>query len=250
MITSRNFKYSKFNFPCGEMQVNIDYYEPGMPLHLTFEFENNEEIIELLLIYNALKHMNKKIDVLILPYVPFSRQDRVNKYGECFSLQIFSALINFMAIKKVQIIDPHSDVVTALIDNYEVISQHEVFQSLLACKSQFYLICPDGGALKKIYKSAIHEECLGVVECSKKRNLSTGEISGTVVHWEDFNGKECIIMDDICDGGRTFIEIAKILKEKNAGIITLMVSHGFFTKGFEVFEDLIDEIYTRKGRVK
>ena len=61
------------------------------------------------------------------------------------------------------------------------------------------------------------------------------------------------IVDDICDGGRTFIEIAKYLKEADSidsSRIHLMVTHGFFTKGLGVFDGLIDHIYTRKGKIK
>lgn len=50
--------------------------------------------------------------------------------------------------------------------------------------------------------------------------------------------------------GGTFIAIAKELKKHKPKQIVLMITHGFFTKGLEVFDGLIDEIYTRKGKVK
>lgn len=82
----------------------------------------------------------------------------------------------------------------------------------------------------------------------KKRNVKTGEITETTVHIDDLNGKDCYIVDDICDGGRTFIEIAKVLRRKNSGKIILMVSHGFFTKGKSVILKHIDSIFTQSGR--
>jgi Phosphoribosylpyrophosphate synthetase len=81
-------------------------------------------------------------------------------------------------------------------------------------KKDFFLVSPDGGALKKIYKLAEKVDCLGVIECSKNRNIKTGEITTTKVYTDgrSVDGKDCYIVDDICDGGRTFIEIAKELK--------------------------------------
>ena len=91
---------------------------------------------------------------------------------------------------------------------------------------------------------------MGVIHCEKIRNVKNGEILETIVHKEDLGGHDAIIVDDICVGGRTFIEIAKILKKRNCGKITLMVSHGIFSNGLEVFRDLIDEIYTKDARLK
>lgn len=248
MLIAKGFTYKKFNFPCGEMHVQItdvDYNTEAIRVEL--KFEKNEDIIELLLVHDALKRMGTPMKQLHIPYVPFSRQDRINNPGECFSLQVFANLINSLNIENVFITDPHSDVTPALINNCHVIKQPQVFS--FNAKG-FWLISPDAGALKKIYQLAKICNSLGVIECSKNRNVQTGEITGVKVNTEDLQGKDCYIVDDICDGGRTFIEIAKELKKKNCGKIILMVTHGFFTKGLEVFDELIDEIYTKDGKVK
>jgi ribose-phosphate pyrophosphokinase len=51
------------------------------------------------------------------------------------------------------------------------------------------------------------------------------------VYRDDFNGKDVLIVDDICSGGRTFIEISKILSQRNVGKIYLYVTHGIFDIG-------------------
>lgn len=252
MIECLGFNYKSFNFPCGEKHVIIkDLEELPSILNINFIFEKNEDIIELLLLANAIKEIGGHVDTLYVPYVPYSRQDRINLQGECFSLKVFCSLINSIGAKKVIVEDPHSDVTPALLDNCVVIHQHEIFYDNLAGKDNFYLVSPDGGSLKKIYKLAAITNPLGVIEFTKKRNISTGEITGVHAYYENIMwDKEFYIVDDICDGGRTFIEIAKELKEYNCKKIILMVTHGFFTKGLGVFDGLIDEIYTLKGRVK
>ena len=240
-----------FNFPCGETHVKLDFTNcDSANVDVEFVFENVNEIVELLLVCDAIKRSWRIVNTLNIPYVPFARQDRINVSGEAFSLAVFADLINGIGANEVVVTDPHSDVVPALIKNCKVIHQHEVFAPLLKDKKDFWIISPDAGSLKKIYKLAAIVDCAGVIECSKNRDVKTGEITGTVVHTDDLQGKDCIILDDIIDGGKTFIEIAKVLRTKNCSKVVLAATHGFFTKGIGVFEGLVDEIYTRSGRVK
>ncbi len=251
MISGIGFNVKKFNFPCGEMQVQIFLEDKGLETaDVIFEFEKNEDIVELMLVSDALRRMGINLGVLHIPYVPFSRQDRVNARGESLSLKVFCDLVNSLNYTKVWVSDPHSDVTSALLDRCFVKEQYKSFESAFEDKKDFYLISPDAGALKKIYKLAKLVNPLDVIECTKVRNTMNGEITGVKVHASDLEGRDCFIVDDICDGGRTFIEIAKKLKEINCGKITLMVTHGFFTKGLEVFDGIIDEVITMKGRVK
>jgi len=253
MIKGLGFTHETFKFPVGEMHVKVHSYTPNDEVAIEFYFERTEELVELMLIANALKHAGLTLERIFMPYVPFGRQDRVAVSGECFSLEVFAGIINSLGVV-VEIADPHSDVSTALIHNCLVIHQHEIFEPMLREIEPFKLICPDGGARKKINKisdlPSMTNRILGVVECSKKREPRTGAITGTVVYADSLEGDTCVIVDDICDGGKTFIEIAKVLREKGAKKVILMVSHGFFTKGMEVFDGIIDEIYTLKGKVK
>ena len=242
-------------YPVGEMCVEIEDRIPFSSfVSIVWEFEKMDEIFELLLICDHLKTIvnNSNQIILNIPYFPFAREDRATMthgYSRCFTLKLMAQLINSINANTVYVEDPHSDVLPALINRVNVKEQHEVFKNYFTTNKTGFLISPDGGALKKIYKLARIVK-LPVIECSKQRDVATGEITGTTVHHDDFRGADCYIVDDICDGGRTFIEIAKVLKSKNAGKIILMVTHGFFTKGLEVFDGLIDEIYTRKGQIK
>ena len=151
MIKGIGFEHTKFNFPCGEMHVKItDPHARRVSLH--FIFEKNEDIIELLLVADALKNADMTLEGIAIGYVPFGRQDRVAVPGEAFSLKVFANIINGLGAKEVCIVDPHSDVTTALIENSKVVSQDVIFKKHFKDRKDFYLISPDGGALKKIYK--------------------------------------------------------------------------------------------------
>lgn len=120
--------------------------------------------------------------------------------------------------------------------------------------NRFILIAPDGGSLKKIYKLAEQIGYKGdIITCSKDRDKD-GKLTKTIVpispHYSD-SLKDHIIIDDICDGGATFINIAKSLKERYAnmndedmkGKIYLIVTHGIFSKGFKELARYFDGIY-------
>ena len=83
----------------------------------------------------------------------------------------------------------------------------------------------------------------------KNRDPFTGEITHTSISGstgDETKPQTHIIFDDICDGGRTFIELAKVLRRNTAhhDRIVLAVTHGLFTKGVDVVLEHVDAIYT------
>src|SRR5690606_20401798 len=136
----------------------------------------------------------------------------------------------------------------ALLNNCHVINNHEFVRECLGDISDNdgrynpIIISPDAGSNKKIKDLAkyIHEldggdtgNVITVVKCDKSRDVSTGNISGFEVYSDDLQGRDCIIVDDICDGGGTFIGLAQELEKKNAGSLYLIVTHGIFSKGLK-----------------
>ncbi len=104
-------------------------------------------------------------------------------------------------------------------------------------------VSPDAGANKKTMELSKYFNHSNFLRADKNRNLHTGEILETVVY--GVIPPEVIIADDICDGGRTFIELAKVLKAKGAKKVYLYVTHGIFSKGTKPLLDAgIDTIFT------
>lgn len=234
------------------MQVTVEN-APNPLVNVIFTFTRNEDIIELLMFADAARRQGKRLVQLTIPYMPFSRQDRCNNPGEAFSLKVFCDLINNLKFEEVVVQDPHSDVTPALLNNCWVLNQWDLLVLPVlqgTGTSPFYLVAPDAGALKKTYKLAQQFKTprfLGVIESSKIRDTKTGEITRTVVHrWPSMIGQDdgvvYVIPDDIIDGGRTFIELAKELRKMGALQVHLYATHGFFTKGKQVFEGLIDKV--------
>jgi ribose-phosphate pyrophosphokinase len=110
------------------------------------------------------------------------------------------------------------------------------------------LVSPDGGALKKIYDVAAEFQITDLVTAIKHRDIKTGKITHTEVPLKPLEheyDKKFVIVDDICDGGRTFIELAKAIKERtHDSKIYLVVTHGIFSAGLLELSKYFEKIYT------
>jgi ribose-phosphate pyrophosphokinase len=180
---------------------------------------------------------------LDIPYFPYAREDRVFSRGQPLGAAVMADLVNNLGYEEVCIVDPHSDVVPALLKNCTVIPQHEALRPVLDgfAKDSLFLIAPDAGAEKKVTK---YEH--PYIVARKVRDVETGLITGTHVDIpKELKAKTAVIVDDICDGGHTFTLLAEAIRQQCPAMhIVLAVTHGIFSRGFEIFEGLIDEIYT------
>ena len=239
-------EFNSFIFSGGELHIklnnNISYSEIDSVV-ITQRVRNSDDLMKILITKDALKRKGIEKVILIMPYLPYARQDRQCDVGESFTLKVFCDIINSANFEEVIIIDSHSDVGPALLNNCINISNSTFLQqTLLTLDEQPVLVSPDAGSNKKCNKLAI-EFCLDLVKCDKVRNTKTGELTGFEVFSNDLQGRDCLIVDDICDGGGTFIGLAKELKAKNADKLYLLVTHGIFSKGIVILEEYFDMIY-------
>lgn len=194
----------------------------------------------------ALRHQwpNGKF-VLDLPYVPYARQDRRCNAGEALGIKVFSDYINQLGFVSVIITDPHSIATEVCIDRAQVIDQVEVFQYQHDFGS-WYIVAPDMGAKKKAEAFAKATGAKGVITCYKERDMYTGEIiTQGVIGGENIpKGARLFVLDDICDGGRTFVGVAELLQQFAPSDLELAVTHGIFSYGADVVTKVFDHVYT------
>lgn len=247
-------------FAGGERNVRI---RPDFPISLEHDIstiggltvhahmDSPHDPIDLLLFVDAFNRMGRgtghKVEkTLYLPYIPYARQDRVMVNGEALSSALFGKLINLCGFDEVIVCDPHSDVAPSHIKNVRIYEQHELALKILG--EGFFkdsvIVAPDAGAVKKVTKLAqiVGHETVGVG--AKQRNLVTNEITNTTYSGPSVEGKRAIMIDDLIDGGRTFIELGRVLKKLGASEVILYATHGIFSYGADVFEGSVDEVYS------
>lgn len=255
MIDIGKVEFKKF--PGGELHLTDSWYQAYNrddciiinDGKILCRIQSSDDIMKLLLFVDSYRNVFKSTpSEVIIPYLPYARQDRYANIGEALSIRVFTQLLQLDTFKDtiITVFDPHSDVGTALIPNVNIIPQHKIWGKILTEENigKFDLISPDAGALKKIYKlqSVLgNEVCNNIRIGTKHRDTQTGLITGTTVDGEPKH-KTAVIVDDICDGGRTFIELCKVIRNQYDKIL-LCVTHGIFSKGLEVLNDF-DGIYT------
>ena len=249
-ISVGDYNVLSTTFPGGEVNVTIP--EPtGSDVTVTANIANAEGIMQLMLVKDAIHrggiHHNLTV-TLLLPYVPYARQDRVCNPGEALSISVFCKMINSLKFDRVVILDPHSDVTPALIDNVTVVDQYYPIKKSPWVTGELIknhtLVAPDAGSTKKMQQLCEKLAVDGFIQGHKKRNTLTGKLSG-FGYDGDVQGKDLLIIDDICDGGGTFIGLAKELKAGGASSVKLWVSHGIFSKGVKhLLDNGIDHVYT------
>jgi len=244
--TENQIYFESFTFKGGEPHIKIkSKIVANTEVTITTRIRSFNDMGLLLLSINALRNMGITKLHLFIPYFPAARQDRLMVDGEPLSVKVYAELINAQHLDSVTVFDPHSEVTPALLNNCKAIHNHSYIEKVIKGLSKdSILISPDGGALKKIYKVAAHLQEYEVIECSKVRDVKTGKLKSFTVYAEDLEGRDCLIVDDICDGGGTFLGLAKELKAKNAGKLYIAVSHGIFSKGFESLSKEFEAIYT------
>lgn len=238
----------QFTFPGGEVGVNINTgneYSAGGVDHvvLAVRAKNSDTLIAAFMATDALRrhYHNAKIH-LELAYIPYARQDRVCNAGEALSIKVVAQLINAQNYATVSVVDPHSPTSVALIDRVIVRDQFEVFGRIKQDWHNWTIVAPDAGAMKKVEDFAKRVGAKGIVCFNKTRELSTGKIIGMTCLDELKEDGKYLVLDDICDGGRTFIELAE--KFPDYATLELAVTHGIFSKGIKAVETYYNRVYT------
>ncbi len=257
-----NLDFKSFVFPAGEVSVKLNLNSTAYSAKTNFfaasdhqtiiaKIKNSNDVLELAMITNALRKIDNTPIYLLMPYCPYSRQDRVCDKGESFSLKVFADFINSLRFEQVCIVDPHSNVIEAVFNNLQIITQFQIINEWTdfitkICKNKgVKFISPDAGSNKKTSEIAGFFQHTDFIRADKLRDLTNGNIKETIVYCDDFNQKDVVCVDDLCDGGKTFTELAKVCKSKNCSKFILYVTHGIFSKGIDILiENGIDEIWT------
>lgn len=259
--------YDVINFPSGEVHVRlkesfIKHLERTICItFLATDVKSPKDVFIVQLLKNAICNLIGTTTTyqLLIAFFPSARQDRVAVLGDANSLQVYGEFLT-KGFDTVSILDPHSHVCEMFSSGSSNctqvqilahgIEQHNNLFSLLTNVAKGYtrLVAPDIGALKKTEAIAKRFMRGGranqVAACHKERDPMDGSITGYSV-LGDVKGFDCLITDDICDGGFTFTSCAKLLYEKGASSVSLYVTHGLFTKGFKDLKDCgIKHIYT------
>lgn len=261
-------KFNKNCYPDGQNNLVISSYSIAeiktilenntLPVQIKSRLNNWLDLELITCAVASLRELGVEEIHLYTPYIMGARSDRkFEEGGNNYLRDVICPVINSLNFKTVTCIDPHSDVLEACIKGFRKESNLDLVKWVFMNHPQntkpvedFILVSPDAGASKKIYKLAEQIGYKGdIITCSKDRDID-GKLTRTIVplNFTELE-KDFIIIDDICDGGATFINIAKEIKDnlidryKTKQKIYLTVTHGIFSKSFGELSQYFDNIY-------
>lgn len=243
MITINGIEIVRKTFPDGSLcllDLDNSLLYPKKNYEIVWLYEGDDEIFMLICIVKHLRNkMYNNVDInLTMPYVVNGRLDRTHSDNEVFTLKYFTEIINNLNFNKVVIVDPHSIVSEALIDNIRVLRPSNIISNVIdkmLCLNDFkrevVIYFPDDGAYKR-YKDLPCFKDLKCVYGKKERDWNTGEILGIEIY--DKNGckltnelENCdvLMVDDIISYGGTLAYSADKLKAMGAAHISAYATH-------------------------
>lgn len=246
-------RYSTFTFPAGEAHIKFEDRREQEKIEiaiLQFDYDfMHRDLFHLAMWSNIVFHTDPHTKrVAVIPYFPGARADR----GYPFGADVYVDFIYSMMLDQVITYDPHSEVYVDLLGNdpalkvtpvypHEVLVHPEVAVNMPNVYDG--IIAPDKGAKGRAGKVA---EAMGLplYTALKERDFGTGKLSGFGMEQTlPYNGRY-LIVDDICDGGGTFVGLANHLQETTENVrLDLYVSHGVFSG------EALDKLGKTFGRV-
>lgn len=254
-------KYKISQFPDGQQTIDlIDWNDLAIyddAVKISSRLNSFKDLELIICATAAIRNIKPNREIaLYVPYFMGARSDR--KFvdgGVNYLKQVICPIINSLNFVTVITLDPHSDVLEACLNNYEKLDNHTVVKYALTeidnkkdAQERICLVSPDAGAYKKIFDVAKKFQIQNIVTANKVRDMRTGKILKTELpNLPGLVGDDLqyVIIDDICDGGRTFNELAKAIREQRADAkIYLVVTHGIFSAGFAELSRNFEHIYT------
>ena len=214
-------------FSDGEINVEIDESVRGKDVYIvqpTCEPGNNN-IMELLIMIDAIRRASARRITAVLPYYGYARQDRKSRGREPITAKLIANLITKAGCRRILTMDLHAQQIQGFFDVpvdhlYAAPIIADYFASLNL--DDIVVVSPDIGGVARARKFAeiLHAPLAIIDKRRPKPNVS--EVMNII---GDINGKNVILIDDIIDTAGTITNAAKALKERGAKDVYASCSH-------------------------
>ena len=249
----------RIRYPDGSSYVEVDEFPP----HIEFRINSYEDLWTLTQIKNVYDHNNKPLSVTI-PCLLDAQADRRFADNQSHNLKLVLKHLNSLNFKSIEVFHPHNaEIVEAMLDNVTILDNSKFIDKVLfdiktphSALTQYknegslILMSSDAGGFKPLMKLVDKINWTGeTFSASKARKYEDGKsVLTQQIDRQDFQGKDILIIDDICVKGGTFVGLAKMLKTRNCGKLYLAVSHMTVTDFNEGLTHLYDGIFITNSK--
>lgn len=232
-------KSSVSHFSDGEIQIHIEESVRGSEVYIvqSTSYPVNDNILELLIMIDALKRASVGVINVVIPYYGYGRQDRKARSREPITAKLVANLLETTGATRILTMDLHTSQIQGFFDipvehlyGVPILGQYFQEKGL----EDIVIVAPHNGSIGRARKVAnlLHAP---IALIDKRRFEENGVETTNVVG--NVEGKNVIIIDDLIDTGETIALAAKALAENGAKAIYAGCTHPVFTdKAIEKIE--------------
>lgn len=215
--------YACVQFSDGEFEVHYESSLRGDDVFLIQSLTTSDSIIELMMAINAAKLASAKTITAVIPYLGYARQDRKSCPRVSVGAKVILKTLESLGVDRIITMDLHAAQEVAFVDiPVDHLHSTAVFIPSLQVSENTVFVAPDAGASKLVTHYAKHFS-KPMVLCHKVRTEVNKVNSMMVIG--DVKGKDCIIIDDMCDTAGTLCRCTNELKVQGANSVTAVFTH-------------------------
>jgi len=232
-------------YPDGEKHLVLDEIDRKEAVVVKCSITSGNDLFVLMQLGDILTRQGVELNQLIIGYLMSARVDRVFDFNRPFSLKIVADVINSLNASQVIIFDVHSRAAMRLIKNaISPLCSMVEFMHHFKEVGGVVAVMPDEGAAIRYQQMPSQVQRL---TCKKHRNPETGMIESVdfceAIDPTTYKGKNLFVLDDLCDGGGTFIAIAPALRNLQPNSLNLIVTHAIQQSGIERVAQVYDKVF-------
>jgi ribose-phosphate pyrophosphokinase len=222
-------------FPDGEVRVQIGENVRGADVFVVQPTCRpvNDNLVELLIILDALRRASARRVTAVMPYYGYARQDRKDRPRVPISSKLMADLITSAGANRILALDLHAGQIQGYfnipVDHlYATPVTVEYFRKLMAEKKiekKMTVVSPDTGGVERARAFAKRLGAPLAIIDKRREDADVVEVMNVI---GDVTGTTCLIVDDMIDTGGTLVRGARALKEKGAEKVYACCVHGVF----------------------
>lgn len=190
----------------------------------------NENLMELLIIIDAIKQLKPAKITVLLPFFAYRRQEKSTKTGESITARLVARLFETAGADKVFTVDIHTD---KILDFFKIPTRNIEATPLFAGyfkklnREKLVVMAPDRGAIPDVKRFA--KKIMAQVAWAEKRRDAKHDKIASMKFYGKVRGKDVLIIDDEINTAGTLCEAARLLKKSGAKNIYAACTHPVFS---------------------